>query len=163
MSLLTPDGGLLFWMVIIFGVVFFILAKFGFPVITEMVEKRTEKINGALENARIAEQKLQSLREEHEQMLQQVKAEQTRIMNEALQAKENIIAQAKVQATDEAAKILAHAKTTIEAEKESALREIRQTVALLSVRVAEKVLREKLSSEDVQQEYIDNIINEMKS
>ena len=38
MSLITPDIGLIFWMVVIFGVVFFILAKFGFPVITTMVD-----------------------------------------------------------------------------------------------------------------------------
>ena len=48
MSLVTPDSGLLFWMVIIFGVVFFILAKFGFPVITDMVRKRTESISQSL-------------------------------------------------------------------------------------------------------------------
>ena len=38
MSLLTPDSGLLFWMVIVFGIVFVILAKYGFPVITRMVD-----------------------------------------------------------------------------------------------------------------------------
>ena len=40
MGLLTPDPGLLFWMVITFGVVFFILAKYGFPVILKTVEDR---------------------------------------------------------------------------------------------------------------------------
>ena len=44
MSLITPDFGLLFWMTLIFGIVFFILAKFGFPVITDMVRKRQERI-----------------------------------------------------------------------------------------------------------------------
>ena len=44
MSLLMPDSGLIFWMLLSFGVVFFVLAKFGFPVITQMVEKRKEYI-----------------------------------------------------------------------------------------------------------------------
>ena len=43
MSLVTPDFGLLFWMVVIFGLVFFLLAKFGFPVITDMVDKRSAR------------------------------------------------------------------------------------------------------------------------
>ena len=40
MSLLLPDSGLLFWMLLSFGVVFVVLAKYGFPVITKMVEER---------------------------------------------------------------------------------------------------------------------------
>ena len=48
MSLITPDIGLLFWMVVIFGAVFFILAKWGFPVITRMVEKRSDYIRDSL-------------------------------------------------------------------------------------------------------------------
>ena len=51
MNLVTPDSGLIFWMCLIFAIVFFILAKFGFPVITSMVEKRQEKIEGALKAA----------------------------------------------------------------------------------------------------------------
>ena len=39
MSLLLPDSGLLFWMLLSFGVVFVVLAKYGFPVITKMVEE----------------------------------------------------------------------------------------------------------------------------
>ena len=44
MSLITPDIGLVFWMVVIFGVVFFLLAKFGFPVITKAVDKRSNHL-----------------------------------------------------------------------------------------------------------------------
>ena len=41
MGLLTPEPGLIFWMIIIFGVVFFLLAKYGFPVIIKMVDDRS--------------------------------------------------------------------------------------------------------------------------
>lgn len=51
MGLLTPDPGTLFWMVIIFGIVFFILAKYAFPVITGMVDKRKQYIDSSLEAA----------------------------------------------------------------------------------------------------------------
>ena len=43
MSLLLPDSGLLFWMFVAFGVVFVILAKYGFPIIIKMVEGRKRK------------------------------------------------------------------------------------------------------------------------
>lgn len=55
MNLMLPDSGLLFWMTIIFAIVFVLLAKFGFPVITGMVEKRTKRIDAAIGAAREAE------------------------------------------------------------------------------------------------------------
>ena len=45
MSLLLPDSGLLFWMFVAFGIVFVILAKYGFPVIIKMVEGRKTYID----------------------------------------------------------------------------------------------------------------------
>ena len=52
MNLMLPDSGLLFWMTIIFAIVFFILAKFGFPIITGMVDKRAKRIDDAIAAAR---------------------------------------------------------------------------------------------------------------
>ena len=51
MSLITPDFGLLFWMTLIFAILFFVLAKFGFPAITGMVDKRSERINESIGKA----------------------------------------------------------------------------------------------------------------
>ena len=48
MSLLVPDSGLLFWMLLSFGIVFFVLAKYGFPVIIKMVNERKEYIDRSL-------------------------------------------------------------------------------------------------------------------
>lgn len=141
MSLVTPDSGLLFWMVIIFGVVFFILAKFGFPVITDMVRKRTESISQSLKLADEARAELAELNKEQSELLLQAKKEQARVLEDAAKVKASIIEQAKVQAQQEAEKVLAQARTEIAAEKESALRDIRKEVALLSMNITEKVLR----------------------
>ena len=69
MSLITPDFGLIFWMVVIFGLVFFILAKFGFPVITNMVGKRSDHIAQSLEAAEEAKLKLGTIAEEQARMI----------------------------------------------------------------------------------------------
>lgn len=58
-SILTPDLGLLFWMLLAFLVVFFVLAKFGFPAITVMVEKRKNYIDESLKKAHEASLKLE--------------------------------------------------------------------------------------------------------
>ncbi|MBR0244845.1 MAG: F0F1 ATP synthase subunit B [Bacteroidales bacterium] len=160
MNLVTPDTGLLFWMVVIFGVVFFLLAKFGFPVITDMVEKRSAKIAQSLRDADEIQARMASWKVEQAQMLEATRKEQSQMLREATETKARIVADAKAQAQAEADKILADAKLQIEAEKESALRDVRREVALLSVQVAEKVLRHELSDEGSQRAFIDQLVDE---
>ena len=76
MNLITPDAGLLFWMVLIFGIVFFLLAKFGFPVITEMVEKRSRYIGESLKLAQEAEERMKNFAAEQQAMLEDTRNEQ---------------------------------------------------------------------------------------
>ena len=160
MNLVTPDTGLLFWMVVIFGIVFFLLAKFGFPVITDMVHKRQERIDRSIRDAREIEARMGQMVEEHARMLDEARKEQAQILREATDTRNKIIASAKEEAREEAGKILAEARTEIEAEKEAALRDVRKEVAVLSVSIAEKILRKELSDEAGQKEYIDRMVEE---
>ncbi|MCQ2167734.1 MAG: F0F1 ATP synthase subunit B [Bacteroidales bacterium] len=161
MSLITPDFGLLFWMTLIFGIVFFLLAKFGFPMITGSVEKRSERINASIAKAREAEEKLHSLADSQEKMLKQAQLEQARILKETSEARDQMIAQAKEDAREEARKILEHARMEIAAEKESAMRDLRRQVSLLSVEVAEKIVRKNLKDSSEQMELIDKLVDEV--
>lgn len=162
MSLVTPDIGLLFWMVVIFGIVFFLLWKFGFPIITDMVEKRSAHIDESLKLAREAEIRMQDLAREQEQLIEESKREQTRILQEATRTRAEIIAKAEQEAADKAQQLLQKARTEIEAEKESALRDIRKEVAELSVGIAEKVIRKELSSDKAQMDYVDRLVKEIE-
>ncbi len=161
MSLLLPDSGLLFWMVLIFAIVFVILAKFGFPVITRMMDKRKEYIDNSLRLAKEADAKMGRILEEQARIMAQAREEQNRILKEAAQARDNIVRKAQEQAQDEAKKILDEAKVRLEAEKESALREIRSQVAMLSVRVAEKVVRQNLESDKAQMDLVYRMLDEV--
>ena len=160
MQLLMPDTGLLFWMVVIFGLVFFLLAKFGFPIITSMVEKRNSTIDKSLKDAREIEARMGQMVEEHARMLDEARKEQAQILREATDTRNKILATAKDEAREEAAKILAEARTEIEAEKEAALRDVRKEVAVLSVSIAEKILRKELADDGAQREYIDRMVEE---
>ena len=160
MNLITPDTGLLFWMVVIFGLVFFLLWKFGFPIITEMVDKRNAAIRKSLKDAHEIEVQMAGMMAEHAQMLEDARKEQTAILKDAADTRNQMIADAKAQAREEADKILAEARTEIAAEKEAALRDVRKEVALLSVSIAEKILRKELSDETAQREFIDKMVEE---
>ena len=160
MSLVTPEFGLLFWMVVIFGIVFFLLAKFGFPIISKSVEKRSDKIAKSLKDADEIEARMAAWKEDEARMMEEVRRQQSAILKEAADTKARIVAEAKTEARDEAAKILAQARTEIAAEKESALRDVRKEVAMLSVEVAEKILRNELKDPDSQKAFIDTLVDE---
>lgn len=162
MNLLLPDSGLLFWMTIIFLIVFFILAKFGFPVITGMVEKRTKRIDEALKAAKKAEDAIAHLEQEQERLMAETRNQQARLLQEAASERDRIISQAKEQAAAEAGKIIDDAKARIEREKEEALRDMRREVALMSMKIAEKVVRKDLESDGAQKQLVDKLLDEIK-
>ena len=160
MSLFTPDAGLLFWMVIIFGLLFFILAKWGFPLITSMVDKRSAAIDKSLKDAKEVEEKMSAMTAEHARMIAETRKEQSVLLKEASDTRKAIIEQSKAEAREEAEKILAEARVRIAAEKESALRDIRREVAMLSVGVAEKILRKDLADGEKEEDYLAALVDE---
>ena len=160
MSLVTPDFGLLFWMVIIFGVVFFLLAKFGFPVITGMVRKRSDHIEESLKKAQAAQEALENLTQEGKRIIEEARVEQGNILKEATRTRDQIINEAKLKAQEEADKIVQHAKIEIAAERESAMRDICRQVSLISVKVAEKIVRKELDTPEQQLALIDRLVEE---
>mgnify|MGYP006377027917 FL=1 len=161
MELMLPDTGLLFWMTIIFGLVVFILAKFGFPLITGMVEKRNKRIEDSLEAARTAEEAIARLKEGQDRIVAETRAEQSRLMQEAAAERDRMIAQAQDQARVEAQKIMDDAKVRIDQEKELAMKELRNEVAKMSIAIAEKVVRKDLSSDLSQKELVDKLVDEL--
>ncbi len=162
MSLITPDFGLIFWMTLIFAIVFFIVAKFGFPVITGMAGKRADKIAEGLRKAEEAEKQFEELSTRCELMLKETKEKQAAILKEASAQSEQIVAKAKLQAQDEAAKLIENARAQIQAEREGVMRELRREVASISVSIAEKVVRKELSSDQAQKDYLNTLVDEVR-
>lgn len=160
MSILLPDFGLLFWMLVAFGIVFFILAKYGFPAITSMIDERKRFIDESLKSAREANERIANIKAEGEAILNAAREEQAKILREAAATREQLIKEAREKAEDEGNKMLQDAKRLIEQEKEEALCEIRNSVAELSLSIAEKILRKELSSDEAQQSYANKMVDE---
>jgi F-type H+-transporting ATPase subunit b len=146
MSLLTPDLGLLFWMLLSFLIVFGALAKFGFPMITGMVEKRRAHIEESLRAADEARAKLEGVEEEAQKMLSEATKRSSEILSAAVADSQRIVDTAREKAEADATARMEAARNQIEIEKQKALGEMRATVAMLSVDVAEKVLRAKIDT-----------------
>ena len=163
MDLLIPDSGLLFWMTLVFLIVFLILWKAGFPAIIKMVNDRKDYIDESLRKAHEANEKLAKFQKQGESILQGAREKQAAILKEAAETRDAIVEKAQDKAREEGARLLSDAKTQIENEKQNAIREIRGQVAELSVQIAEKVLKEKLSSDKEQMDMINRLLDEVSS
>lgn len=162
-SILTPDFGLLFWMLIAFLVVFGVLAKFGFPAIVNMVDNRKKYIDDSLRKAHEASERLDNIKQECESMLQETREKQAQILKEATATRDVIVEKAQEKAREEGARLLGEAKAEIENEKQAAISDIRKQVVQLSVEIAEKVIRQNLSSDKAQMDLINRMLDEVSS
>lgn len=148
-------------MLLSFGIVFVVLAKYGFPVIIKMVEGRKTYIDQSLEVAREANAQLLRLKEEGDALVAAANKEQGRIMKEAMEERDKIIQEARRRAEITAQKELDEAKRQIQLERDEAIRDIRRQVAVLSVDIAEKVLRKSLHENEAQMGMIDRMLDEV--
>ena len=126
-----------------------------------MVEDRKAYIDNSLKAAREANEQLANVKAEGEKILAQAHEEQARILAEAAATRDRIIKNAQNHAISEGDRLMIEIKKQIETEKESAIRDIRRQVAVLSVGIAEKIMRNKLADAKEQEELIDRMLDEM--
>ena len=160
MDLVTPGIGLIFWTTLFFLILLFILGKFAWPAILTAIRARNESIRQALDSAEKAKEEMAKLQADNQKILSEAKAERDAMMKEAKQLKDQLIADAKEQASEEARKLVANARESIQAEKKAAINDLKGQVANLSLDIAEKILKKKLEDSKAQKELINTLINE---
>lgn len=154
MELIRPSFGLVFWMLIGFGILFLILKKFAWPVIVGMLAKREEHIESQLAAAEMIRQDLNKLQGEHQKLLAQAKEERDSILADAKKIRDKMYEETKVKANEEAHAIIEEAKKAIHFEKMKAMTDIKNEIATMSIEIAEKVLREELSDKNKNEQLV---------
>lgn len=134
-------------MTLAFAVVFVLLAKFGFPVIQKSVDRRREYIDSSLAAAGEAQKKLDDLQVQMDEVRRDAEKQKTEILRSAVQTREQLLAEARRKAGEEGEKIIAAAKASAQLESDAIIRDARHQVALLSIAISERLLRERLSSD----------------
>jgi len=160
MELFMPEVGLLIWMLIAFGIVFGILAKYAWPAIIKMVEERKAYIDSALDAAKEAKLQLENVKEEGAKILAEARNKEMQLLKDGADIRNKMVEDAKQSAQVEADKIIQDARLLIQKEKENAVKEIKNQVAALSLEIAEKVLRKNLDNRPAQIELIDKLLEE---
>lgn len=133
---------------IAFLVIWVVLAKFAWPMIVGMLDKRQETIKNNLDEAEAAKIEAQRSLEEYKKQLADARREAAGIVDEARRAGEQVKADITAQAQAQADEMIAKAKKSIEKEKLAAIADLQSSVADLSVAVAGRFIGEGLSDAD---------------
>jgi len=162
MELITPAIGLIFWTTLTFAILFFLLKKMAWKPILGAVEDREKSINEALASAEKARKEMQNLTADNERILKEARNDREELLKEARSMREQMIEEAKGEAQKEADKLVAKAKEGIVNEKLAAIADLKNQVADLSVGIAEKLVKDQLSSKDKQVALIETLLKDVK-
>ncbi len=152
--------GLFFWQTLLFIVLVVFLKKYAWKPILSAVEDREEGIKNALASAEKAKAEMESLNADNERVLLEAKQERDKLLKEARETKDSIIKEAKEKANAEADRLMSSAKEQIANEKMKAITELKNTVASLSIDIAEKVLKSELKDKSSQEKFIETTLKE---
>ncbi|MFN8258317.1 MAG: F0F1 ATP synthase subunit B [Bacteroidales bacterium] len=162
MGLVTPDFGLLFWMLLTFLIVLFVLKKFAWKPILNSLKEREESIEEALEMAKKTKEEMAKLQADNELVLSEARKQREEMIKEARDIRQKLIDEAKEKAKEEGEKVIASARQAFENEKATAIEDLKKAVIEMSVQIAEKILKKKLEDPKLQQEYLDAYLKDLK-
>jgi len=163
MELFTPDFGLIFWMFIAFLLLFLALRKWAWPVIIKSMEQRADLIDKGVEYAQNAREQLDGARKEAERYVAEAQKQQAEILREAARIKTQIIDEARNEAAAEAKKVMDAAKVAIEQSRKEAELQFKNEVSKFSIEIAEKMVRQKMSSDKAQVALVNKLLDEIES
>lgn len=158
MGLITPDLGLLFWTGIVFVILLFILTKFAWKPILNMVNEREQKISDALALAEKTKLEMVQLQAQNEDLLKEARRERDALIKDAKETSDKMIEDAKSKSKVEAEKVLADARASIVAEKSAAVAELKNQMVSFSIEIAEKIVRENLASAEKQEALAEKLV-----
>lgn len=163
MELLTPDIGLIFWQVVVFTLVFIVLALFVWKPVAGALRAREHTISDALEAAEKAKSEMAQIKADNEYLLKEARIERDEMLKKATDVASQIKEDAKAETAAIADKMIADAKASIDSEKKNALAEVKSLVSTLSLEIAEKILRENLAEDKAQQALVTKFLSEVKT
>jgi F-type H+-transporting ATPase subunit b len=146
-GLLTPHGGLMFWTLLIFLVLFGILAKFAFPPIVAAVEQRERALEEAIESAKRDREAAAKYLEEQQALIETARVEAQKLIAEGRSVGEKLRAEMIEQTHAQQQEMLERARREIHSERDRAIDQLRREAVDLAIAGASKVIEKDLDEE----------------
>lgn len=161
MELINPGLGLIFWMLIAFGILLFILGKFVWPPVLRALNEREESIEQSLHQAEKAREEMKTLLFNNDKLRIEAEEERDQLILEARQMRDKLIEEARVKASEEADRLIENARERIHFDKMAALTDLKNQMARLSIDIAEKILKSELSEPQKQKEFVEKSLEQI--
>jgi F-type H+-transporting ATPase subunit b len=146
-DLLTPVGGLMFWTLVTFVILFAILGKLVFPKITAAVEAREKALEEAIEGAKADREAAAKALAEQLKQIEAARLEAQKIIVEGRQVGDKLRADMMEETHKQQQAMLERARHEIEAEKENAIAALRREAIELAIAGASKVIEKNLDDQ----------------
>lgn len=146
-SLLSVNGGLAFWTTVTFVLLLLVLSKFAWKPILNALKQREDAIKDSLEQAEKAKEEAKKILAENQNSLAKAEEESKKIIDQSKQFAEGLKEQILKESREQAKKMIEEATAEIERKKDSAFDELKGKIAEISVKAAEKILKENLDAE----------------
>ena len=160
-NVIKPDFGLIFWTVIIFLVLYAILAKLAWKPIQNALKKRDTEIQDSIDEAKRVRAEMEAVAADNQRLLTEAREERTRIISEAERTRKEMIESAKNEAKDAAQKVAADARRDIDNMRKAAMVDLKKEVGTMAIDIAEKILQKDLRSDDSQQALVKELVNNL--
>ncbi|WP_170827282.1 F0F1 ATP synthase subunit B [Arcticibacter eurypsychrophilus] len=161
-GILNHHLGFVVWSAVAFLLLLVMLKKLAWTPILGAISERERFIESALASAENAKNEMARLTNENESLLKQARVERDLILKEAKELKDKIVAEARTSAQVEGTKMIEKAKHEIDAQKVTALNEVKNQVAELSIQIAEKILRKQFEDQQKQQALVSDLLKDVK-
>jgi F-type H+-transporting ATPase subunit b len=156
-ALVNPVPGLMVWTIVAFAITFYVLKRYAFAPIQNVIDDRRRRIEQAVEEADNARVEARELLEQHRALIGQAKSESAEILAEARKVSEAQMARGREEAEVERQRRLEETRKQIDAETARAIDQIRNEVADLTLEATERVVGKVLDTAD-QRRLIDEAI-----
>jgi F-type H+-transporting ATPase subunit b len=158
--LITPNVGLMIWVLVVFLVSFLILRRYVFPAIGQVLDRRAASIAEEIDEAAKVREEAQKMLADYRERLNEARGQADEIISRAQKAAEAHERAGREAATAKREEMLEQTRRDIEAETRRAIQEIRREVADLTVMATEKVTRKTLTTDD-QRRLVQDAISEL--
>lgn len=145
-SLVDLRVNLMFWTLVIFGVLYFLLRWKAFPAIFDAVEKREKALQDAIDSAKRDREEAQRLLEDHRRQIESARGEAQKLIADGRAVAEKMRNDLLEQTRQDQQGILERARREIDAEKDRALAQLRREAVNLAIAGASKVIEENLDN-----------------
>jgi F-type H+-transporting ATPase subunit b len=159
---LIPHLGAIIWTTFIFCILLYILGRFAWKPLLKALENREQSIEKSLSEASEADKLLKNLKEEQLSIVLAAKVEKEQIVKEGIEQRDKIVATARDKAQIEANKIIEESRKQILREREAALVDMKNQIAMLSIEIATKIVHVDMEDKARHEKLVEELMKEVE-